>query len=166
VKLSAKADYAVRAVMVLAGHGPGTPMKGELIARAQDLPPKFVENILGELKHAGIVSSQRGPEGGYRLAVPADEVTLADVIRIVDGPIAAVAGVRPEQITYPPGAEALPGVWLEARGMLRSVLETVTFADLVKRSQAIAAGGERRAPRTPQSARTARPPDRAAGSGR
>lgn len=162
VKLSAKADYAVRAVLVLAAHGEGT-MKGELIARAQDLPPKFVENILGELKHAGIVSSQRGPEGGYRLAVPPDEITVADVIRIVDGPIAAVAGVRPEQITYPPGAEALPGVWLEARGMLRSVLETVTFADLVTRSQAIAAGGERRAPRTPRSARTV---GRAAGPGR
>jgi Rrf2 family protein len=143
VKLSAKADYAVRAVLVLAAHEGERPVKGEMIARTQDLPPKFVENILGELKHAGIVGSQRGPDGGYRLARPPSEVTLADVIRVVDGPIAAVAGVRPEDVSYPPGAEALPGVWLEARGMLRSVLETTTFADLVERSQRLAAGGTR-----------------------
>ena len=144
MKLSAKADYAVRAVLVLAVHEGEGPLKGELVARAQDLPLKFVENILGELKHAGIVASQRGPEGGYRLALPAAEVSLADVIRIVDGPIAAVAGVRPDEVAYPPGAEALPGVWLEARGMLRSVLETTTFADLVERSQVLARQGERR----------------------
>jgi Rrf2 family protein len=141
VKLSAKADYAVRAVLVLASHEGDKPIKGEMIARAQDLPPKFVENILGELKHAGIVASQRGPDGGYRLARPPVEVTVADVIRVVDGPIAAVAGVRPEDVSYPPGAEALPGVWLEARGQLRSVLEVTTFADLVERSRAIAANG-------------------------
>ena len=155
VKLSAKADYAVRAVLVLASHDGDRPMKGELIARSQDLPLKFVENILGELKHAGIVASQRGPEGGYRLATSPDELTLADVIRVVDGPIAAVAGMTPDEITYPPGAEALPGIWLEARGMLRSVLDTVTFADLVQRSRAIAAAGERRAARTPKPARPA-----------
>ena len=143
VKLSAKADYAVRAVLVLAAHEGERPVKGETIARSQDLPPKFVENILGELKHAGIVSSQRGPDGGYRLARAPGDVTLADVIRVVDGPIAAVAGVRPEDVSYPPGAEALPGVWLEARGMLRSVLETTTFADLVERSRRLAAGGTR-----------------------
>ena len=85
------------------------------------------------MEHAGIVGSQRGPDGGYRLARAPADVTLADVIRVVDGPIAAVAGVRPEDVSYPPGAEALPGVWLEARGMLRSVLETTTFADLVER---------------------------------
>lgn len=149
VKLSAKADYAVRAVLVLAAHQGEGPIKGELVARAQELPLKFVENILGELKHAGIVASQRGPEGGYRLAVPADEISLAEVIRVVDGPIAAVAGVRPDEVVYPPGAEALPGVWLEARGMLRSVLETITFAQLVERSRVIASEGERRARRAP-----------------
>jgi Rrf2 family protein len=154
MKLSAKADYAVRAVLVLAAQDTDRPIKGESIARAQDLPLKFVENILGELKHAGMVASQRGPEGGYRLAVPADELTVAEVIRVVDGPIAAVAGVRPDEISYPPGAEALPGLWLEARGMLRTVLETVTFADLVSRSRAIAAGGQRRTRRTPASARS------------
>ena len=108
MKLSAKADYAVRAVLVLAAHeGPG-PMKGELIAGSQKLPLKFVENILGELKHAGIVVSQRGPEGGYQLAVPPETLSVAEVIRVVDGPLAAVAGMRPEMVSYPPGAEALP----------------------------------------------------------
>jgi Rrf2 family protein len=153
MKLSAKADYAVRAVLVLAAHEGARPLKGELVARAQDLPLKFVENILGELKHAGVVASQRGPEGGYRLAVPASEISIADVIRIVDGPIAAVAGVRPDEVTYPPGAEALPGVWLEARGMLRSVLQTTTFADLVERSRVLSGQGERRAPRVPARAK-------------
>src|SRR3954467_10815252 len=146
MKLSAKADYAVRAVLVLASHDDPHPLKGELIATAQDLPLKFVENILGELKHAGLVVSQRGPEGGYRLAVPADQITVAEVIRVVDGPLAAVAGGRPEGISYPPGAaapppgaEALPDVWLQARSQLRSVLENVTFADLVERSRQRAA---------------------------
>jgi Rrf2 family protein len=139
MKLSAKADYAVRAVLVLASHDDPHPLKGELIAASQDLPLKFVENILGELKHAGLVVSQRGPEGGYRLAVPADQITVAEVIRVVDGPLAAVAGVRPEAISYPPGAEALPDVWLQARSQLRSVLENVTFADLVQRSRERAA---------------------------
>lgn len=145
MKLSAKADYAVRAVLVLASHEGDKPMKGELIARAQDLPLKFVENILGELKHARLVASHRGPDGGYRLAVPPDRITLADVIRVVDGPIAAVAGVVPDDITYPPGAEALPAVWMEAREKLRSVLEHITFADLVERSRTVAAKGGRRA---------------------
>src|SRR6476659_5486881 len=142
MKLSAKADYAVRAVLVLASHDDPHPLKGELIAASQDLPLKFVENILGELKHAGLVVSQRGPEGGYRLAVPANQITVAEVIRVVDGPLAAVAGVRPEAISYPPGAEALPEVWLEARQQLRSVLENVTFADLVTRSRDRAARAE------------------------
>ncbi len=135
MKLSAKADYAVRAVLVLASHDDPHPLKGELVARAQNLPLKFVENILGELKHAGLVASQRGPEGGYLLAVPADKITIADVIRVVDGPLAAVAGIRPDAVTYPPGAEALPEIWLEARTALRSVLETVSFAELVERSR-------------------------------
>jgi Rrf2 family protein len=135
VKLSAKADYAVRAVLVLAAHDDPHPLKGEKIARSQGLPLKFVENILGELKHAGIVVSQRGPEGGYLLAVPADQLSVAEVIRVVDGPLAAVAGMRPETVVYPPGAEALPGVWLDARQALREVLENVTFADLTARSQ-------------------------------
>ncbi len=140
VKLSAKADYAVRAVLVLAAHDGVTLMTGEAIARAQDLPPKFVEGILRQLKNAGLIGSQRGPEGGYRLARPASEVTLAEVIRVVDGPIAAVAGASPERVSYPPGAEALPLVWLEAREALRSVLDDTTFQDIVERSKALASG--------------------------
>ena len=135
VKLSAKADYAVRAVLVLAAHQGEGPIKGELVARAQDLPLKFVENILGELKHAGIVASQRGPDGGYRLAVPAEEISLAEVIRSSTARSPPSPACGPTRSTYPPGAEALPGVWLEARGMLRSVLETITFAQLVERSR-------------------------------
>ena len=149
MNISAKSDYAVRAMLVLAATDGSRPVKGEALATSQQIPVKFLENILLDLRRAGLVASQRGAEGGYRLNRPAAEITVADVIRVVDGPIAAVAGVRPDEISYPPGAEALPGLWLEARGMLRSVLETVTFADLVKRSQAIAAGGERRTRRTP-----------------
>src|SRR4029079_1369748 len=127
MKLSAKADYAVRAVLVLASHDDPHPLKGELIAASQDLPLKFVENILGELKHAGLLVSQRGPEGGYRLAVPADQITVAEVIRVVDGPLAAVAGVRPEAIAYPPGAEALPEVLLHATAEACSVVVDSTL---------------------------------------
>ena len=138
VKISAKADYAMRALLELAAAD-DPPVKGERIAEAQEIPLKFLENILIDLRHAGIVNSQRGPEGGYRLAVPADQITVAEVIRVVDGPLAAVAGVRPEAISYPAGAEALPDVWLQARSQLRSVLENVTFADLVQRSRERAA---------------------------
>src|SRR4051812_50108898 len=108
MKLSAKADYAVRAVLVLASQDEPAPLKGELIARRQGLPLKFVENILGELKHAGIVMSQRGPEGGYRLALPAEDITVAEGIRVVDGPLAAVAGGGPEAGPQPPRAPGAP----------------------------------------------------------
>ena len=155
MKLSAKADYAVRAVLVLAIHEGEGSLKGELVAKAQDLPLKFVENILGELKHAGVVASQRGPDGGYRLAVPASEISIAEVIRIVDGPIAAVAGVRPDEVTYPPGAEALPG--RVARGPRDAALGARD--DHVRRSRrAIARCSRHRAiagaPRTPAPAQT------------
>ena len=134
MRISAKADYAVRAALELA-VADDPPLTAERIADAQRIPLKFLENILVDLRQGGIVTSQRGPEGGYRLAVPADQITVAEVIRVVDGPLAAVAGVRPEAISYPPGAEALPDVWLQARSQLRSVLENVTFADLVQRSR-------------------------------
>src|SRR6266550_3061312 len=99
MRVSAKADYAVRAAVELAGSE-SPPLKGEAIAQAQEIPLKFLENILGELKHAGIVRSQRGAEGGYWLARPAEEITIADVIRAVEGPIANVRGVGPEQVEY------------------------------------------------------------------
>jgi Rrf2 family protein len=129
VQVNAKVDYALRALSELADVAPG-PMKAEQIARAQSIPPKFLENILLELRHAGIVLSQRGAEGGYRLGRPADEITLADVIRVVDGPLANVRGLRPESLEYTGPATALLQVWIALRANMRAVLETVTLEDL------------------------------------
>ena len=129
MRISAKVDYAVRAAIELAAAG-GDPIKGEAIADAQEIPLKFLENILGDLRHVGIVQSQRGVEGGYWLARPADEITVAEVIRAVEGPIANVRGLRPEEVEYGGAAEPLRGVWIAVRANLRAVLETVTLADL------------------------------------
>ena len=132
MRVSAKADYALRAVVELASVDDGTPVKGERLAQAQTISFKFLENILLELKHAGIVQSQRGAEGGYWLARPAAEITLAEIIRIVEGPLANVRGVRPEAIEYTGSAEPLQEVWIAVRASLRSVLDTVTVADVVR----------------------------------
>ena len=130
MRVSAKADYALRAVIELAVIGGEGPVKGERIAQAQEIPLKFLENILGDLRQAGIVRSQRGVEGGYWLARPADEITVAEVIRGVEGPIANVRGVGPEQVEYAGSAEPLRDVWIAVRANLRAVLEQVTIADL------------------------------------
>ena len=129
MRISARADYAVRASIVLAKAGDG-PTKGEAIGREQSIPLKFLENILGDLRHAGLVRSQRGADGGYWLNRPAAEVSVADVIRAVDGPLASVRGQRPEDIAYEGTAEPLQEVWIAVRKNLRSVLEHVTLADL------------------------------------
>ncbi len=129
MRLSAKADYAVRAMAELAAAGEG-PVKGDRIAKAQRIPPKFLENILLDLKHAGLVQSQRGAEGGYWLARAGDTITLAEVIRAVDGPLANVHGLRPEALEYEGPAEPLREVWVAVRASLRAVLESVTLADL------------------------------------
>jgi Rrf2 family protein len=131
VNISAKADYAICAAVALAADDGDAPVKGEALARSQDIPTKFLENIMGDLRKAGIVSSQRGAVGGYWLARPADEVTLADVIRAVDGPLANVRGTRPEQTAYQGDTESLVDVWIAVRASLRSVLEAVTLADVV-----------------------------------
>ena len=115
MRVSAKADYALRAVIELAVIGSDVPVKGERIAQAQEIPLKFLENILGDLRHAGLVRSQRGVEGGYWLARPADEITVAEVIRGVEGPIANVRGVGPEQVEYAGSAERLRDVWIRPR---------------------------------------------------
>jgi Rrf2 family protein len=128
--VSAKADYAVRAAIELAA-APGGPVKGDRIAEAQQIPLKFLENILSDLRHAGYVQSQRGADGGYWLAEPADAITLADIIRAVDGPLANVRGARPESVQYAGNASPLAEVWVAVRVSLRSVLERVTLADLV-----------------------------------
>ena len=113
----------------LAAGGDG-PVKGERIAQAQEIPLKFLENILGDLRHAGIVRSQRGVEGGYWVAKPADEITVAEVVRAVEGPIANVRGVGPEQVEYAGSAARLRDVWIAVRASVRRVLEEVSLADV------------------------------------
>src|SRR4051812_27038688 len=131
MRISAKADYAVRAALELAAAGDG-PVKGELIAEAQGIPLKFLENILQELRHAGLVRSQRGPEGGYRLGRPAAEISLGDVIRAVDGPLASVRGEAPEDLSYDGAAGSLQTVWVALRANLRGVLDEVTLGDVAE----------------------------------
>ena len=130
MRISAKADYAVRAVVELAAAGGEKPVKAERLATAQSIPLNFLENILGELRHAGIVRSHRGAEGGFRLAKPATEVTVADIIRAVEGPLASVRGGPPEEASYAGAAATLPRVWIAVRANLRRVVEQVTIADI------------------------------------
>ena len=130
MRISAKADYAVRAVAELASPVDEKPIKAERIATAQGIPLNFLENILGELRHAGVVRSHRGAEGGFRLAKPADQVTVADVIRAVEGPLASVRGGPPEDASYDGAAASLPRVWIAVRANLRRVMEEVTIADI------------------------------------
>ena len=130
MRISAKADYAVRAVAELAAADGDKPVKAERVATAQGIPLNFLENILGELRHAGVVRSHRGAEGGFRLARPPEEVTVADVIRAVEGPLASVRGGPPEDAKYGGAAESLPLVWIAVRVNLRRVMEKVTIADI------------------------------------
>jgi Rrf2 family protein len=133
VRVSAKADYAVRAALELAAaEGSGRPLKGERIAQAQAIPLRFLENILVELRHAGVVKSQRGAEGGYWLARPAAEISLAEVLRAVEGPLANVRGIFPQDVEYEGAAEHLREVWVAVRANLRAVLEAVTLAEVVR----------------------------------
>jgi len=131
VRVSAKADYAIRAAVELAAAGDG-PVKGDRIATAQEIPPNFLENILADLRNAGLIASRRGAEGGYWLARPAEEISVAAVIRAVDGPLANVRGVRSEQLEYTGSAAPLRDVWIAVRAALRGVLEQVTLADLAR----------------------------------
>jgi Rrf2 family protein len=133
MRVSAKVDYALRALAELAAS-PAGQVKAERLATAQEIPPKFLENILLELRRAEIVSSQRGAEGGYRLAKPPAEISLADVIRAVEGPIATVRGARPEDVEYSGAAVGLRDVWIDLRASMRGVLEETSLADLVERS--------------------------------
>ena len=130
VRITAKADYAVRAALELAGSD--RPVKGDSIAQAQGIPLKFLENILIDLRHSGVVRSQRGPEGGYWLARPAADISVADVIRAVEGPLASVRGESPEDLDYAGAAEQLQQVWVALRANIRGVLETVTLEDIAK----------------------------------
>ena len=130
MRVTAKVDYALRALVELAAAD-GATVKGERLADAQSIPLKFLENILGDLRQAGLVVSQRGPDGGYRLERPADQITVADVIRAVDGPLASVRGERPESMHYAGPAEQLAPVWIALRAAVRGVLEHVSLRDVV-----------------------------------
>jgi Rrf2 family protein len=134
VRISAKVDYAVRAMCVLAAHEGDAPLKAEQMAAAQEIPLSFLENILVDLKRAGFVRSLRGQVGGYRLARPASGITIADIIRAVEGPLADVRGVRPEALQYEGPATRLRDVWLANRVAVRHVLEQVSVADVVSGS--------------------------------
>jgi Rrf2 family protein len=129
VRVSAKADYAVRAAVELAAAGE-EPLTAEVVADRQQIPVQFLQKIFHELRRARLVTSQRGPDGGHRLARPADEITVADVIRAVDGPLATVRGQPPEGLHYDGAAVPLQEVWIALRTNVRAVLEGVTLADL------------------------------------
>jgi len=130
VQVNAKVDYALRALAELSVADPNVPVKAELIANAQGIPIKFLENIMLELRHAGLVISQRGQVGGYRLGRDPEEITLADIIRVVDGPLANVRGLSPERLEYSGPAAVMRDVWVALRANMRAVLEQVTLADL------------------------------------
>ena len=128
--MTAAVDYAVRAVLELAVLEPGARLKGEAIAEHQQISFRFVERLLADPRRAGIVSSQRGHDGGYWLARPAPEISVADVIRAIEGPLADVRGTPPEDLDFVEPAAITRDLWVATRAALRSVLEVVTFADL------------------------------------
>jgi Rrf2 family protein len=130
MRISARADYAVRAVLELAVRQGAAPVKAEAVAAAQGIPHKFLEGILGDLRRAGLVTSRRGGTGGYALAREASAITVADVIRAVDGPIVSVRGERPTGLAYSGSAEPLLPLWIALRANVRKILEGVTLADI------------------------------------
>ncbi len=130
MQVSAKSDYALRAALELALAEDSKPLKGMWISESQDIPLKFLENILLELKHAGIVRTRRGAGGGYWLARPPEEVSLAEIIRAVEGPLANVRGEGAESLAYSGAAQPLREVWIAVRANLRAVLESVSLSDL------------------------------------
>jgi Rrf2 family protein len=154
VHITAKLDYAVRAVVELASANGRGLIKSEAIAEAQDIPQKYLGSILGDLRHAGIVDSHRGTHGGFRLARPAGEITIADVIRALDGPLATVRGEPPEDVDYAGSAAPLQDVWFALRANLRAVTEHVSIAELArgevpKRIAQLAADPDARLKRSP-----------------
>ena len=132
MRISAKADYAVRAALELAAAGEACPLKTEAIAQAQGVPRKFLEGILGDMRRAGLVVSRRGGQGGYKLGAPAESITVADVIRAVDGPLVSVRGERPPDLSYCGPAESLLPLWIAVRANVRAILGEVTLADVAR----------------------------------
>lgn len=134
MRVSAKVDYALRALVELAARPNDQPVKGEELAGLQGIPLRFLENILAELRNAGVVASRRGAEGGYWLARPAGEVTMGDVIRALEGPLANVQGVRPDLVRFEGHAAPLRDVWVATRARIREVLDHVSLADVASGS--------------------------------
>ena len=134
MRLSARMDYALRAVIELASATAGTnrPVTADQLAQAQQIPSKFLESILLQLRRGGVVNAQRGPEGGYWLARPAAAISLADVIRVIDGPLANIRGHRPETLGYQGAARSLQDVWIALRASEREILELVSIADVAR----------------------------------
>ncbi|GAB3518219.1 RrF2 family transcriptional regulator [Arthrobacter monumenti] len=130
MRVSTKSDYALRALIEITAHTGASPLSAEDVGQRQDIPHGYLQAILADLRRAGFISSQRGPSGGWRLAVGADRISVADVIRAVDGPLVSVYGIRPEAVSYNAAADGLQQVWIAARTSLRDVLEHVTVADL------------------------------------
>jgi Rrf2 family protein len=130
MQISARADYALRALCVLTRADPGCAVKADEIAAAQGIPRTFLDSILVELRRAGLIESRRGPDGGHRLAKAAGEIALADVIRVTDGPLALIHGKRPENLAYEGAAASLQDVWVAVRASLRSILECTTVAQV------------------------------------
>jgi Rrf2 family protein len=132
MRVSAKAEYAVRACVELAARAGEPPVSVDALAAAQGLPASFLERIVADLRRGSVVVSTRGAGGGYRLARPAAEITLADVLRVVEGPLVFVRGTRPPDLAYDGAAEPLLTVWVALRASVRSVLEAVTLEDLAR----------------------------------
>lgn len=130
VQISARGDYAVRAALSLAAAHPSL-LSAQAIAAQQDLPHKFLEAVLADLRRAGLVRAQRGAEGGYTLTRPPAEISVGQVLRAVDGPLAGVRGMRPEETTYDGAAEQLPRLWVAVRAAVREVVDEVSLTDLV-----------------------------------
>jgi Rrf2 family protein len=131
VRVSAKADYAVRAAIELAAGYDSGPVKGDQIAAAQEIPLRFLENILGDLRHHGLVESRRGAEGGYWLSRAPDDITIGEVMRAAEGPLAHVRGERPDELEYMGAAAPLREVWVALRNNVRGILDNVTLADVI-----------------------------------
>ncbi|MGB7981880.1 MAG: Rrf2 family transcriptional regulator [Candidatus Nanopelagicales bacterium] len=131
MQVSARVDYGTRALLELASRGPDQQVTAEELAGLQEISVKFLEGILTQLRRAGLIVSKRGADGGYRLARPAEQIAIADVLRALDGPIAAVRGLAPEDLAYPGAAQHLREVWVASRAALRGVLEHVSLADVV-----------------------------------
>ena len=134
MRVSGKSDYALRALIEIAAHTDGIPVPADQVGRSQGIPHGFLLAILADLRRGGIVSSQRGQHGGWRLARTPDQISVADVIRAVDGPLVSVYDVRPEAVSYTGSAEILQLVWIAARSSLREVFESVTLEALVARA--------------------------------